>query len=361
MFFVDAHLDLAYNALYHGRDLTASVAEVRQSDAARKNRDPAAAKRRGVATTTFPALRDAGVGLVFGTLFVAPASHPDVTPGRPHSYRDADEAFRYAMAQLDYYHRLGDEQEQIRLVTDLTTLEEVVASHDEDGPSLLGVVPLMEGADPIREPAEAELWYERGLRLIGPAWDDTRYAPGAWRAGGRLTKDGHRLLEVMADLGFILDLTHMSEEASLEACQRYEGVLVATHSNARALVPGERQFSDSQIQAVAERDGVIGVVLYNKFLKAGYRQGDPRQTVTVADVVAHIDHICQLCGDAAHVGIGSDFDGGFGLADLPSGIDGHAYWPAVAQALAEYGYQPDHIDAIMGGNWLGVLRRALDG
>ncbi len=116
----------------------------------------------------------------------------------------------------------------------------------------------------------------------------------------------------MSDLRVILDLTHMSEQATYEALDRYEGPVVATHANARRLVPGERQLSDSQIRRLAERDGVIGVVLLNSFLRPGHKMGDPKEFVTLDNVLAHIDHVCQLLGDARHVGIGSDFDGGFG-------------------------------------------------
>ena len=120
-------------------------------------------------------------------------------------------------------------------------------------------VPTMEGADHIRAPEETELWRETGVRVIGPAWDDTRYCDGAWRGSKRgLSPDGRALLDVMADLGLILDLTHMSEMAALQALDAYAGPVVATHANARALVPTERQLSDKQIRLIGERDGVIG-------------------------------------------------------------------------------------------------------
>jgi len=246
------------------------------------------------------------------------------------------------------------------LVGDQRDLDVVLQSHEAGERPLLGIVPLMEGADPIREPEEAELWYERGLRLIGPAWDDTRYADGAWSGNDRgLTKAGHRLLEVMADLGFILDITHLSEKASLTALERYEGAAVASHSNARRLVPGQRQLGDDQIRLLAERGGVIGVALYNKFLRAGHAYGDPKERVTLAHVAAHIDHICQLLGSADHVGIGSDFDGGFGAGDIPLELDSARDLGKIAAHLQARGYQPANAQKVMGGNWLRVLRQAL--
>jgi membrane dipeptidase len=354
MFIVDAHLDLAYTAVNFNRDLRQPLTAVRQTE---PKPGP-----RGITTATFPELQRGGVGLIFGTLFVLPATTP--IPGLTNAltYRTPAEAHQQAMTQLDYYHRTADETSYVRLVGDLAGLEAVVASHQTAGAErLLGIVPLMEGADPIREPAEVEMWYERGLRLVGPAWDDTRYAAGAWRGRGGLTKDGEHLLERLAEFGFIVDLTHLSEKASHQVMDRYEGPVVATHSNARALVPDERHFSDEQIRRLGqERQGMIGVVLYNRFLKAGHGKGDPKELVTLDHVVDHIDHICQVLGNADHVGIGSDFDGGFGAADIPAEMDSAADLPLLADRLQARGYTAVQIQAIMGGNWLAFLHRVWD-
>lgn len=357
MLIVDAHLDLAYNALEHGRDLTLSLAALRDAENGQS--------RNGIATVSLPELKKGNVGLLFGTIFVMPASSPLAGIGTKVGYKNAEEAHRQGMAQLDYYHRLADEQSNVRLVTGLNSLQEVVQSFDQaDGRQpdgrLLGIVPLLEGADPIRVPEEVEAWYGRGLRLIGLAWDDTRYASGAWRGSKHgLTTDGRRLLDVMADFGFILDLTHMSEKASLEALERYPGPVVATHSNVRALVPGERQLSDTQIRLLGERNGVMGVVLSNSFLKSGHRRGERKEQVTLDHVAAHIDYICQLTGSAAHVGIGSDLDGGFGAADIPLELDSAADLPKIEDKLRQRGYAQHDIENIMAGNWLNMLRRTL--
>jgi membrane dipeptidase len=351
MFIVDAHLDLAYNALKYNRDLRLSLAELRRLE-------EGLPQPNGRATVTYSTLIEAGIGLVFGTLFVGPADHPLIVADPITSYRNPAEAHRAGQVQLDYYHRLVDEDGRIRLVGNLAQLEEVVASHTDEGRErLLGIVPLMEGADPIREPEELEMWHERGLRMIGPAWDDTRYAAGAWKGGGGLTPVGRRLLEVMAEFNFILDLTHMSEQATLEALDQYDGPIVATHSNSRALVPTQRQLSDLQIRLVTERGGIVGVVPFNIFLLADHRRGEPKERVTLDHVVAHIDHICQVVGNARHVGLGSDFDGGFGSADIPAEMDSAADLPLIGQALKARGYEPADVANILGGNWLRFLRQ----
>ncbi len=351
MFIVDAHLDLAYNAIRHNRDLLKSVADIRESEAGRPHPN-------GISLVSFPELRQDNVGLVFGTIFVSPASgNFSFVEDGPLTYKTAEQAHKLGQRQLDYYHRLADKVDYIRLVGNIADLDEVIASHQDDRERLVGIVPLMEGADPIREPAEAEMWYERGLRIIGLAWDDTQYAAGAWGAGGGLTKEGRQLLDVMANFGFILDLTHMSEEASLSALDQYDGTIIATHSNARALVRSERQLSDTQIRRIAERDGVIGIVLANSFLKEGYKRGGPKQAVTLEHVVAHIDHMCQVIGDAEHIGLGTDFDGGFGVESVPAEIKNLSDLPLIGQALKEKGYSQQDIADFMGQNWINLLRR----
>ncbi len=348
MFIVDAHLDLAYNALVKGRDPRLGVAAIRAGELSPKD----------IATVGLPEMRRAGVGLIFATLFVSPSSTPFEREPNEHTYDTPEQAHKLAMTQVDYYRRLVDEDESLRLVTNIAGLDEVTKSHETGEKPLLGIVLLMEGADCIREPKEAEFWYEQGVRLIGPAWDDTRYCAGAWRDSKQgLSKDGYALLEEMAGLGMILDLTHMSEVATLQSLDAYPGTIVATHANARAIVPHERQLSDRQIRLIGERDGMVGAVLANFFLKADYVRGQ-KESVPVAQVAAHIDHVCQVIGDARHAGLGTDLDGGFGVRDIPDPMDSIADLPLIAPALREKGYTDEDVAGIMGENWVALLRRA---
>ena len=166
-------------------------------------------------------------------------------------------------------------------------------------------------------------------------------------------------MEVMAELGMILDVSHLAEEAFIEAVDRFEGRVVASHANPRARVPGQRQLSDAMIRRLAERDGVVGIVLYNAFLRPGWSKGNPREAVTVAEAAAAVDHVCQVVGDVAHVGLGSDFDGGFGAESAPLEMDTVADLGRIVPALGEMGYGDDEIAAVMGENWLRLLREAL--
>lgn len=357
-FTVDGHLDLAYNVINFGRDLRRPLDDIRRADA----RGPLL---NGIATVSIPALLAGGVRLAIGSLFAMPLSRRTENYVSRVTYDDRltwpqrqAAAHAVAMAQRDTYRRLADQDDRVMLVQSAADLDALLALDATDEPKL-GILMSMEGADPIREPEEVELWYELGLRAVGPAWDDTRYAPGQWNGGGKLPAAGHRLLEQMAAFNMVLDITHMSEEATLQAFEAYPGPVVASHCNTRKLVPMARQLSDDQIRLLAERDGVIGVVLFNRFLRDGHMKGDPKPLVTLAHVLAHIDHICQLTGSAEYVAIGTDFDGGFGALDIPDPLDSAADLPKLADALRDYGYDDDAVAAVMGHNWLRVLRRAL--
>jgi membrane dipeptidase len=348
---VDAHEDIAWNALALGRDVRRSALETRRSE-----RDSDIPQREGLCMLGLPEWLSGGVAVICGTIFASPARRGQ--PTKPYQYTTADEAHALALAQLGFYHRLAGDDKQIALIGSRVDLQSVLASWDDANPQV-GILLLMEGADPIREPAEAEFWFARGVRLVGPAWlSGSRYAGGD-SAPGPLTDAGRELLRVLAGLGMILDLSHLADESFFEALDRFEGRIVATHANPRARVPGARQLSDAMIRRLAERDGVMGIVPYNRFLRPGWTHGDPKDDVTVADVAAAIDHACQVVGDAAHVGLGSDFDGGFGAASAPAEIDTVADLGRIGPALGEMGYGEEDIAAILGGNWLRVLRAAL--
>jgi membrane dipeptidase len=166
----------------------------------------------------------------------------------------------------------------------------------------------------------------------------------------------------MAKLGMILDLSHLTEEAVTYALAHYPGPIIASHSNARALLPHntpERHLSNRAIRQLAGRQGVIGLVLPHDFVKDRISLGSPRHLVTLDDVVDQIDYMAQLVGHCRHLGLGSDLDGGFGLEHSPEALDSIADLPRLANVLDRRGYSPADIEAIMGGNWLNFLSRAL--
>jgi membrane dipeptidase len=156
------------------------------------------------------------------------------------AYTTPQEAYAQAMEQLDVYTRLADENPRFALVREQKDLDTVLATWKEDAPEekrQIGLVVLMEGADPILRPQDLEHWYERGLRIVGPSWlAGTRYAGGD-ASGGPVTDEGLRLLRVMLDFNMVLDVSHLSEQACLQAIDRYEGHVIASHSNPRSSSP----------------------------------------------------------------------------------------------------------------------------
>ncbi len=359
MILVDAHEDLAWNMLTFGRDYTRSAAETRALEA-----ETEAPSHNGNTLLGWEDWVRGRVALVFATLFAAPERRR-VGAWESLCYRDSQEAYALYTRELDAYHRLVDDHpDKFRLILSRSDLEQVLEGWRGDPPiePRLGLVVLMEGADGVRAPAELEAWFQRGVRILGPAWAGTRYAGGTGDPGP-FTEDGLALLQVMAELGMILDLSHLAEQAALQALDGYPGAIIASHCNARALIRNpkypERHLSDDLIRLLAEREGVIGVVPYNRFLVGDWSPSDGRQRIGLDMVVAQIDHICQLAGDAGHVGLGTDFDGGFGVEAVPTGLDTVADLRLIGDALRARGYAPEEVQAVLGDNWLRLLRGTL--
>ena len=355
MLIVDSHQDLAWNMLTFGRDYTRPVEETRRQEAGSQT-----PHRNGDTLLGWPEYQLGEVAVVFATLFAAPLRHK-LGGWDTLTYADTAQAHRSYSAQLDAYHKLVDEHpDKFQLVHSLQDLEAILAGWDGDR-APVGLVILMEGAEGVREPAEIEEWWHRGVRLVGPAWAGTRYCGGTHEPGP-LTAEGFALLESMAEFGMTLDLSHMDEQAVLQALDVYPASLVATHSNPQAMLKDSdtnRFLSDRVLEGLIERDGIIGIPPYNKFLRWGWDPRHGRGAVSLDLVIDHIDYICQLAGDAQHVGIGTDFDGGFGLQSVPGEIDTIADLQKLIPLLKKRGYTDSDAAAIMGENWLRKLKASL--
>ncbi|HET7144757.1 MAG TPA: membrane dipeptidase [Anaerolineales bacterium] len=358
---VDAHADLAYNMLKYGRNYTRSALETRRLEAG-----SAAVIDNEDCIIGWPDYQRGQVAVIFSTIYATPARW-STSENKSQVYKTFDEAHALYHEQLMIYHRMTDSaSDKFRLVASSRDLNLILDHWNSPSPSEsghpVGMVVLMEGAEGIRNLSELDEWYELGVRLIGPAWVGTRYC-GGWKEPGPLTADGRKLLSAMADHNFILDLSHMDEQAAVEALDIYRGPIVGTHGNCLSLMPNSnsnRHFSDGVIEGIIERDGVMGVVPYNSYLKTGWVAGQNERSEVPLDYVAsHIDHICQIAGDALHAGIGSDFDGGFGLQSVPPEIDTIADLQNLVSLLEARGYNETDIANIFGGNWLKRLFRDL--
>lgn len=361
MLIIDAHQDLAWNILTYGRDYTRSVVETRKIEAGTTT-----PQRNGDSIVGWPEYQQGKVAIVFSTLYATPAKKKDDWDAAV--YKDSQSAHRLYRDQMDVYRRLTDSHpDKFRLITSTPELDSVIEhwstpDQNETGHPV-GLIQLMEGADGIRSPHELAEWWELGLRMIGLAWAGTRYCGGTGEPGP-LTDEGRELISAMADFNFILDLSHMDEASAYESLDRYEGPVMASHANCAALMRGSdsnRHLPDDVIRGIIEREGVIGSIPFNAFLKPGWKRasGSRREEVPLDALIAHIDHVCQLAGNSLHAGIGSDFDGGFGLQSIPPELDSIADLPLIATKLIERGYSESDAENILGGNWLRFLRRNL--
>jgi len=350
MLAIDSHLDLSMNALDLNRDLTLPVHEIRRREAGMSGK----ARSRG--TVAFPEMRAGDVGVSLATVIARVQREGSTWSG----YSSPEIAYAVAQGQLAYYRVLAS-QGQVRMIPDRETLDAHVEVWQGSGgeQSPLGFVLSMEGADPIVSPEQAASWWEDGLRVVSLShYGVSAYAHGTGTSGG-LTPQGRALLPAMDELGMILDVTHLSDQSFWEALELFEGAVLASHNNCRALVPGDRQFSDDQIRALVERDGVIGASMDAWMLYPDWVRGETSpEVVGLDDVLDHMDHVCQLAGNARHAALGTDLDGGFGKEQCPHDLETIADLQKIPDLLRERGYDEEDVCAVMHGNWLRLLRTA---
>ena len=358
MIIVDMHRDIAYDAIDCDRDYRLSVAENRRLEAGVSH-----PRRRGKSATGLPDALAAKIAVVGATLFVEPKEFKPWGGLNPlahalSSYSTPQEAHDMAMRQLEYYIQLAASTPSVRIIDSRADLDGVLATWAEGADPaqrLQGMVILMEGADPVIEPSQFGRWDKRGVRILGTSWSRTHYAGGT-QAPGPLNDLGRQLLKEMAKFNAILDLSHMAEEACMESLEIYPGPIIASHANPRAFCDTDRHLSDGAIKLLAERDGVMGLVLLNLFWKTDWKVGEPILVSRIADAV---DHICQLTGSNRHVGIGTDWTAGMGSDEYPDDFDTVADLWKIADALRARGYSEAAIDGVMSGNMLRKLREGL--
>ena len=352
MLIFDAHLDLAWNAIDWNRNLLLSCDEIR----AYERQHQMDTKGRGCNTVSFPDMRRGQVGICIATL-LARLYRPDLMPAIQR-YEHMESAHAAAYGQLAYYRAL-EKQGILRWIKDVRTLTDHANGWTSDEP--IGFILSMEGADPILSPSEVEEWFEAGLRIVGPAhYGVSPYTHGTGTEGG-LFLQGPDFLREMDRVGMILDVTHLSDQCFDEALDIYHGPVLASHHNCRTLVDNQRQLTDKQIKRLIERGAVIGAALDTWMLFSGWERGKTKiedANVTLETVVDHMDHICQLAGNAKHIAIGTDLDGGFGKEQSPKDLDTIADLQNLKGILASRGYDDDAIEGVFSGNWIRFFTNA---
>lgn len=353
MLIFDAHLDLSHNAMEWNRDLRQPIAQIRARERGLSDK-----QGRANGTVSFAEMRKSQIGLC-----VATQISRYVKPGNPlPGWKSPEQAWAMTQAQLAWYREMEAAGEMVQITT-VAALDRHAAlwSKRPRAKAPIGYILSLEGADSIVTLAHLERAYAQGLRAVGPA----HYGPGTYAHGtdasGGLGRKGRELLREMDRLGMILDATHLCDESFWEALDHFSGPIWASHSNCRALVPHNRQFSDEQIQALIARGAVIGGVLDAWMMVPGWVLGKttPRSAgVKLKHLVDHIDHICQLAGSADHCGLGTDLDGEFGREQSPADLDTIADIARFRELLATRGFKPAEIKGVLHGNFIRFLRTA---
>lgn len=342
------------NALEWNRDLTCPLSEINAREAGLQDKPD---RRKG--TVSLPELRKGNIGLVVATQiarYVAPDNH---LPG----WHSPAQAWAQTQGQLAWYRAMEDAGEMVH-VKGLEDLNKHVAlwqDAEETSNLPVGFILSLEGADSLVTVEHLEKAYESGLRALGPA----HYGPGRYANGtdssGKLGPQGYALLSGMERLNIILDATHLCDDAFWDALDHFNGHVWASHNNCRALVNHNRQYSDEQIKALIERGAVIGAALDAWMMVPGWQRGIStplNMNCNLEVMVDHIDHICQLAGNADHVGIGSDLDGAFGREQCPYDLESIADLSKVPALFSKRGYSAADVEKLMHGNWLRFLRKA---
>ncbi len=353
MFIVDAHLDLSMNAMEWNRDLRMPIEEIREREKGMTDKPD-----RGNSTVNFDELRKGNIGLVVATQIARYVSKDNPLPG----WKSPEQAWAQTQAQLAWYKTMEEEGELFQ-VSDLSSLDKHLTywnNSSQNENKSIGYILSIEGADSIVTLAHLERAYRYGLRAIGPA----HYGPGRYAQGtdatGLMGAQGKALLKEMERLNIILDATHLCDDSFWEALDHFSGPVWASHNNVRAIVNHNRQFSDEQIKELIKRSAVIGGALDAWMMVPDWIRGqsDPQSmNCNLEKMIDHLDHICQLAGNADHIGIGSDLDGAFGREQCPCDLETIADLRKLPVLFTKRGYAKNDIEKIMHGNWLRFLRR----
>ncbi len=354
MFTVDAHLDLAMNALEWNRDLRQPIAAIRQREHGKTDLPD---RSRGV--VSLPELRKGNIGLVVATQIGRYVAPDNLLPG----WHSPEQAWAQTQGQLAWY-RAMEEAGELTPITNIPTLENHLQLWQDSTPAdkkPVGYILSLEGADSLITVDHLERAWQQGLRAVGPA----HYGPGRYAHGtdatGKLGAPGKALLREMERLNIILDVTHLCDDAFWDALDYFQGPVWASHSNCRHLVNHNRQFSDEQLQALIRRQAVIGLALDAWMLVPDWVRGTSTPQAyncTLNTALNHLDYICQLAGNTNHVGIGSDLDGAFGQEQCPADLETIADLNKIPGLLAHRGYSPADVQNVMHGNWLRFLKTA---
>jgi len=215
----------------------------------------------------------------------------------------------------------------------------------------------LEGAEPILPSLEnLPMFYEKGMRSLGITWSRPNafghgvpfLYPGSPDTGHGLTQEGKNLIKACGELGILIDLAHLNEKGFWDTADLYPAPLVSTHTAAHGLIPKPRNLTDIQLKAIAETNGVVGVIFSINDLDGGPR---PIKDAPISSIIKHIRYIADLIGPE-HVAFGSDLDGTL----IPPGLGDVSGFPKLIDLLIKDGFSQDELEGICYRNWLRVIK-----
>lgn len=283
--------------------------------------------------TDVPRYRDGGVDGQIFSIWIDPAKHA------PTTY------FSNAKRFLDTLKAQARRNpEDLGLVVQSDSIDTL----NQQG-KIAGVV-VVEGGHCIEDKLDNLLaLYAAGVRVVTITWNNsTSWAVSAQDARADsvgLNDFGKQVIRTMDSLGMIIDISHVGRRTVEDILAISRNPIIASHSGAYALRSHYRNLTDSQIRAIAQRNGVIGVVFYPTFLSAS-------GNATIETVVQHIDYIKNLVG-VDFIALGSDFDG---IEKVPLGLEDVSRFPALTEALLRRGYSREDVRKILGENFMRVFR-----
>ena len=215
----------------------------------------------------------------------------------------------------------------------------------------IGLLFLMEGADPIRNLTDLDDFYQKGLRVLGLTWNkENNYGFGSNKSGP-LKKDGYKLIEEMNKKKITLDLSHLSYESFWGAINATNLIPIATHSNAYFIRRHKRNLTASQLKAISNKGGTCGLVLYNDFIAL-------KSSVTIDDLFNQFKYLLSKCGED-HIALGSDIDGA-SIDDFPTGVRKSSDLYKIIEMLERKRISSRIIDKFASENILRVLSENLN-
>ncbi|KRI80159.1 dipeptidase [Acinetobacter pittii] len=256
------------------------------------------------------------------------------------------------LEQLDLAHQLAQYSKNIKICTSAQNIQDCLAEQK------LAIVLHMEGAEALQQnPDLLDVFYERGLRSIGPLWNrPSRFGhglnakfPHSPDTGAGLTSDGKDFIRRCANKKMVIDVSHMNEKAFWNTVDILQQPIVATHSNSHALCPQARNLTDPQLKAIRESKGMVGVNFDVAFLRSdGQRNAD----TSIDVILEHLEYLMDYLGEE-HVGFGSDFDGALIGTELEDVTGLHR----LIERMQQRGYSKTLIENICLNNWVRVLNR----